>query len=160
MRLSFPCAAVCSIIWQQDKTDNWQSVFIMLSLCCVSHFVFLCSCTLRQKWNHADTREKCPAQVHRVYAAWACSQPTHLVSVASDGYEPEMVQFRLWMHCTRVWDLCSGSNQLQKPLCFETEYFFWFCVAVQGIEKQTLSDITVCPGEQPVVAGINVWSAT
>lgn len=135
----YPSPVLASAPLSGNKTKQITSR--VFSSCC--HFVvfptlffcLLCSCTLRQKWNYANTRERCPAWVHRVYTAWACSQPTHLVSMVSDTCEPEMVRFRLWMYCTRAWDLCSGSNQLQKLPCFETEYFSIFCVAVQGKER-------------------------
>lgn len=126
----YPSRVLASAPLSGNKTK--QITGRAFSSCC--HFVvfptlffcLLCSCTLRQKWNYAKTREvECPGCTQH---GLACRGPTHSTSVASDGYEPEMAKFRLWMYRASAWDLCWGSNRLQKPPCFETEYFLFIFV--------------------------------
>lgn len=135
----YPSPVLASAPLSGNKTKQITSR--VFSSCC--HFVvfptlffcLLCSCTLRQKWNYANTRERCPAQVHRAYTAWACSQPTHLVSVACDGYEPEMVKFRLWMHCPEREICAQGQISCRSSPALKQNIFLDFFVAVQRKER-------------------------
>lgn len=157
----YPSRVLASAPLSGNKTK--QITGRAFSSCC--HFVvfptlffcLLCSCTLRQKWNYAKTREiECPGCTQH---GLACRGPTHSTSVASDGYEPEMAKFIF--ECTEpVLEICArGQISYRSPPALKQNIFYFFVCCYAG-KRKILLDLTVCPGEQPTVAGINLWNAT
>ena len=161
----YPPRVLASALLSGNKTK--QITGRAFSSCC--HFVvfltlffcLLCPCTLRQKGIYAKTREGClsiPSTrgVHRV--GWLAEGPQ-----AWRVWRVKGMSQRWWssgFECTApVLEICSqGQISCRRVPALKQNVFYFSCDCA-GKRKIPL-DLTVCPGEQPAVAGINLWNAT
>lgn len=124
-------------------------------------FCLLCSCTLRQKWNYAKTRERCPScpSARGVRSMGWLAEGPHTWRV----WQVMGMSQRWWssgFECSApVLEICAwGQISCRSSPALKQNIFYFLCDCAGN--RKILLDLTVCPGEQPSVAGINLWNAT
>lgn len=163
----YPSPVLASAPLSGNKTK--QITGRAFSSCC--HFVvfptlffwgfFLRSCTLRQKLNYAETRERClsslsargvrstgwRAEGSRTWWVWRVMGMSQ--RWGSWGFERTAGVLEI---SARGQVSCRSSPALKENV-------FYFLCDCAGKWK-VLLDLTIYPGEQHAVAGINLWNAT